>query len=305
MSILKVTNLVKRFGPPSGGFVAVDNISFSLEEGEILGILGPNGAGKTTVIQMLLGVLTPTSGQILYFGKNLIDNREEILEKINFSSTYTNLPWDLTVKENLTFISYLYKVKDRQKRINRIVEIFRLEDILNQEMKNLSSGQITRVNLAKSFINMPKVLLLDEPTASLDPEVAAFVRDLLLKERKEFKVSIIITSHDMSEVEEICDRIIFINKGRIIADNTPYNLAKTIKNTHVNLMVRDGLVKLKEFMAANRISYRIEGNYLIIDINEKDISQFLRTITAIGVIYEEISIEKPTLKDYFLEVARL
>ena len=180
MDIISVSNLSKKYDK----YLAVDNISFNLKEGEIIGILGPNGAGKTTTIQMLLGVLTPTNGDIYYFGKNFHSNREEILEKINFSSTYTNLPWILTVKENFDCISYFYNIKNRKKRIKEIVELFKLEDLYYLKISSLSAGQLTRVNLAKSFINYPEVLLLDEPTASLDPEIAQYVRDFILNQRK-------------------------------------------------------------------------------------------------------------------------
>ena len=175
MAILAVSNLTKKFKE----FIAVDNVSFDLKQGEILGLLGPNGAGKTTTIQMLLGILTPTSGSVSYFGKDLKKHREEILEKVNFSSTYTTLPWLLTVKECLHFLSYLYQISDRKKRISEIIEIFKLEELLNEKIQTLSSGQLTRVNLAKALINSPRVLLLDEPTASLDPDTAAYIRDFL------------------------------------------------------------------------------------------------------------------------------
>jgi ABC-2 type transport system ATP-binding protein len=167
MSIISVHNLTKQFG----NFTAVNDISFDLEPGEILGFLGPNGAGKTTTIQMLLGVLTPTSGEILYGKKEFSTHREEILEDVNFSSTYTsstytNLPWNLTVKENLTYISYLYRLENRKQRVDKVVEIFKLEALLKQPLHELSAGQLTRINLAKAFINMPKILLLDEPTTN-------------------------------------------------------------------------------------------------------------------------------------------
>src|SRR5579872_210701 len=191
MDILEVKNLTKKFND----FVAVDNISLTLKEGEILGFLGPNGAGKTTTIQMLLGVLTPTSGDIFYFGKNLKLNREEILDSLNFSSTYTHLPWRLTVWENLLYTSFLYSIPDRKKRVMEVTEIFKLEQLLKRSMAQLSAGQKTRVNLAKAFLNKPKVLLLDEPTASLDPDIAQYIREFILAKRKESAVSIIITSH--------------------------------------------------------------------------------------------------------------
>lgn len=297
MDVLQVKNLTKRFGK----FVAVDNISFSLREGEILGLLGPNGAGKTTTIQMLLGVLTPTSGEVRYFGKDLKDHREEILEQVNFSSSYTNLPWDLTIKENLTFISYLYNIKDRSQRVEKIIETFRLKDLALKKMHELSAGQITRVNLAKASINYPKVLHLDEPTASLDPEVANYIREFLLEERKKFQVSIILTSHNMSEVEEMCDRVIFINKGKIIADDTPDNLAKTIEISHIELYVKDGLRRTIEICEKERKIYHLQGRHIVIDLRENEIPDFLKTLMKKGVFYTEISIDKPTLEDYFLQ----
>jgi len=302
MAILSVKNLTKKFAK---GFTAVDNISFNLKEGEILGFLGPNGAGKTTTIQMLLGVLTPTSGEINYFGKNLKSHREEILEQVNFSSTYTNLPWDLTVWENLTFISYLYQITNRQERIKKISGTFRLDELLSQRMSELSAGQVTRVNLAKAFINYPHVLLLDEPTASLDPEVADFIRKFLLEERKKFNVSIIITSHNMAEVEEVCDRVIFINNGKIMADDTPENLAKTIEISHIELLVKDGLKRTVEYCQENQYPYKLEGRYIVVDVKEKIIPDFLRKLMDKGVFYDEISIEKPTLEDYFLEMTKV
>ncbi len=299
MDILQAINLTKKFE----NFTAVNNISFSLKEGEILGFLGPNGAGKTTTVQMLLGVLTPTTGSVIYFGKDLRQYREEILEQVNFSSTYTNLPWNLTVKENLYFISYLYKIEKRKQRIAKLVEIFRLKEVLDQQMEQLSSGEITRVNLAKAFINFPRVLLLDEPTASLDPEVASYVRQFLLEERRKFQVSIVFTSHNMAEVEEVCDRVIFINHGKIIADDTPENLAKTIEISHVELFIKDGLKRTIEICRDKKVSYQIEGRYIIVDLKERKIPEFLRELMDCGVYYDEISIEKPTLEDYFLQVA--
>ena len=296
MGILEVTNLTKKFG----SFKAVDDISFDLKEGEILGMLGPNGAGKTTTIQMLLAVLTPTSGDIVYFGKNLKSHREEILEQVNFSSTYVQLPWRLTIKENLNFFANLYQINNRKDRINKVVSIFRLEKLVNKEIHQLSAGQITRVNLAKAFINFPKVLLLDEPTASLDPEVASYIREFLLNERKNFNVSIIITSHNMAEVDEVCDRVIFINNGKIIANDTPEHLAKTIEICHLELMIKDGLKRTIEVCQKNDISYNLKSRYIIIDIKEKKLPEFLRDLMNKGVDYDEISIEKPTLEDYFL-----
>jgi ABC-2 type transport system ATP-binding protein len=297
--IITVTNLYKRFA----NFTAVDDISFSLREGEILGFLGPNGAGKTTTIQMLLGVLLPTSGLIQYFGQELQKNRQAILEQVNFSSTYTNLPWSLTVRESLTFISYLYKISDRQKRIDEIVSIFKLQDLQHSKVDSLSAGQLTRLNLAKALINFPKVLLLDEPTASLDPDVADYIRQFLLTERKQFNVSILITSHNMAEVEELCDRVVFINHGKVIANDTPTNLSKTMDVCHVELLVPDQS-KLMAYCRTHSLQYVVRGKYIVVDVSEKKLADFLHDLTSSGVMYEEISIEKPSLEDYFLKMSK-
>lgn len=300
MNVLSVINLTKKYR----NFTAVDNISFDLKEGEILGLLGPNGAGKTTTIQMLLGLLTPTQGSVSYFGKNLYDHREEIMEKVNFSSTYTRLPHRLTVEENLLFVSYLYDIHNRHDRIMKIVNSFQLHPLFKMQTDDLSEGQRTRLNLAKAFINYPKVLLLDEPTASLDPDTAKYIRQFLLNERKQFQVSIIITSHNMAEVEEVCDRVIFISQGKIIADNTPELLAKTIEHSRVELMIKDGLKRAVEYCDVHSIKYQVNGRYIIVTIKENQIPLFLHDLMDKGIYYTEISIDKPTLEDYFLEIMK-
>ncbi len=301
MNVLEVRNLTKKFG----NFTAVNNISFNLNEGEILGLLGPNGAGKTTTLQLLLGLTTKTSGEIEYFGKDFHAHRSEILEQVNFSSAYTRLPKLLSVKENMTFISYLYDITDRKARIDKVAEIFHLKDLWYKEVRHLSAGQTTRLNIAKSFINSPRVLMMDEPTASLDPEVAAYIREFLANERKEFQVSIILTSHNMSEVEELCDRVVFINHGKIIADDTPANLARTIEISHVRLLVpTTELSKFNEYAQSAGLKFENQGPYSIISTNEKEIPTLLRSLAERNITYDEISIERPTLEDYFLEKAR-
>lgn len=304
MDILEVKNLTKKFGSPADEFTAVNNISFSLKEGEILGLLGPNGAGKTTTIQMLLGVLTPTSGNLYYFGKEFQKHRVEILEHVNFSSTYTNLPWWLTVKENLTWISYMYNIQDRKKRIDKIVEAFRLKDIYTQPMTELSAGQVTRVNLAKAFLNYPKILLLDEPTASLDVEIAQYIHEFLLNEREKFQVSIIITSHNMSEVEELCDRVIVINNGKIVANDSPYELSRLIKTAHIELLVEKRKDILLEFLEKEKITYKNTKKLYTIEVSTEKVATILQEITKLGIVYDELSIDKPSLEDYFLDTIK-
>ena len=215
--IVEVKNLIKNYGEKE----AVKSISFKINEDEILGLLGPNGSGKTTTIGMMLGLLKPTSGDILIEGEKIEENRIEILKKINFISPYIELPKKLTVKQNLIVFGKLYKIKKLDQRIEYLTSKLRLEDILNRITGELSSGQKNRASLAKSLINDPKVLLLDEPTASLDPEIGDFIRSFLEKYKKEKKISILLASHNMNEVTRLCKSILMMKDGKLIDSGNP------------------------------------------------------------------------------------
>ena len=215
--IVEVKNLRKNYGEKE----AVKSISFKINENEILGLLGPNGSGKTTTIGMMLGLLKPTSGDILIEGKKIEENRIEILKKINFISPYIELPKKLTVKQNLIVFGKLYKINKLDERIDYLTSKLRLEDILNRITGELSSGQKNRASLAKSLINDPKVLLLDEPTASLDPEIGDFIRSFLEKYKKEKKISILLASHNMNEVTRLCKSILMMKDGKLIDSGNP------------------------------------------------------------------------------------
>ena len=219
-NLVEVKNIKKNYGKNE----AVKGISFNIKEDEILGLLGPNGSGKTTTIGMLLGLLKPTSGEIFINGQKLEGNRIEILEKINFISPYIELPKKLTVKQNLTVYGKLYKINNINERIEFLSEKLRLERLLNSITGELSSGQKNRVSLAKALINEPKVLLLDEPTASLDPEVGDFVRSFLEDYKKEKKISILLASHNMNEVTRLCKSILMMKDGIIIDEGNPEEL---------------------------------------------------------------------------------
>jgi len=298
--ILDVKNLTKIFGK----FTAVDNLSFSIKDGEILGLLGPNGAGKTTTIQMLLGVMEQTEGEIIYFDKPFKKHREEILQDVNFSSTYISFPWNLTIWENLMVFAHLYQVTDKRKRINKLLEAFEAQDLKDKNFYMLSAGEKTKVFLIKAFLNYPKILLLDEPTASLDPDIAKKIREFLKKEKEEFNVSMLFTSHNMTEVEEMCDRIIFLNHGKIIAQGTPSEIAKNIKNCKLQLMISQGSDELIKYLNKKGLQAQVNKPYLNIDIPEKQVSNILSEITRKGFEYEEINIEKPSLEDFFLKVVK-
>ena len=220
--LVKVTNLRKSYGSKE----AVKGISFNIKENEILGLLGPNGSGKTTTIGMMLGLLKPSHGEILIDGINIEKNRIDILKKINFISPYIELPKKLSVKQNLTVYGKLYSVKNLAERIDYLVEKLRLEDLLNSVTGELSSGQKNRVSLAKALINNPEVLLLDEPTASLDPEIGDFVRTFLENYKKEKKISILLASHNMNEVTRLCKSVLMMKDGIIIDKGDPNELIK-------------------------------------------------------------------------------
>ena len=219
---IKVINLKKTYGTKE----AVKNISFEIKENEIIGLLGPNGSGKTTTIGMILGLLKPTSGDVLINGLKIEENQIKILQKINFISPYIELPKKLTVKQNLIVYGKLYSVKNLNEKIDYLVSKLRLENLLSRVTGELSSGQKNRISLAKAIINDPNVLLLDEPTASLDPEIGDFVRTFLENYKKEKKVSILLASHNMDEVTRLCSSIMMMKNGLIIDQGKPNDLIK-------------------------------------------------------------------------------
>lgn len=300
MNILEVKNLKKTFKKSE----IIKGLNFDLKEGEILGILGPNGAGKTTTLQMLLGILTPSEGSIRIFDKDLSAHKSEILERMNFSSTYVDLPWRLTVRENLTWSAYLYDIPDRRKRLGQIKDLFRLEKQWNQPVSALSAGQKTRVNLARSMINFPSLLLLDEPTASLDPEVASYIREFFANQRKTYNKSIILTSHNMAEVEGLCDRVIILKDGMIVGNDTPANLAKKIEFSHLRLRVTKNASELDKLIKLRKLEFESIDHQYTITIKETLLPLFLYEITKKNVGYTEISIDKPNLEDYFMKIAK-
>lgn len=298
--VLIVDHLRKKYG----NFVAVDDLSFTLKEGEVLGLLGPNGAGKTTTIQMLLGLTTMTSGKITYFGKNFLQHRSESLNLVNYGSAYDQVPARLTVWENLQVYARLYGVADRKKRIEFLLEQFELTEHRDKEVMSLSAGQKTRVNLCKAFINFPRVILLDEPTASLDPDIAARVREFIIRQQRNFGVAVLFTSHNMAEVTEVCDRVIFLKDGRVIAEDTPESLARKIKHAQLELLVGDGMKRTMAFAEKQKLNYVVADRFIRITIKEKEIAGFLAKLAKERISYSEISISKPTLEDFFLSVSR-
>ena len=217
---VEVINLSKSYGKKD----AVRGIDFKIKENEIIGLLGPNGCGKTTTIGMLLGLLKPSKGQININGMKIEKNRIEILQKINFISPYIELPKKLSVQQNLVVYGKLYSVKNLKSRIEYLTSKLRLEELLNKITGELSSGQKNRVSLAKALINDPDVLFLDEPTASLDPEIGDFVRTFLENYKREKKISVLLASHNMNEVTRLCSSVLMMKDGVIIDKGKPKEL---------------------------------------------------------------------------------
>jgi len=220
MSILSVSNLRKVYGDT----LAVDDLSFSTEPGEIVGLLGPNGAGKTTTINMILGVLEPSAGRIEVERHDLATDRREVLLRTNFAAVYAPLPGNLTVEQNLRFFAMLYGVQAIGERIATLLEQFDLARFRHTKCGVLSSGEQTRVSLAKAMLNEPRLLLLDEPTASLDPATAREVRAKIRNVTTATRVSVLWTSHNMYEVESVCDRVLFLSHGRVLLEGNPRTL---------------------------------------------------------------------------------
>ena len=220
---IEIKNLTKNYNK----FLAVNKINFLIQKNKTIGLLGPNGCGKTTTIGMILGLVTPSSGEIKIENKNISTfKRDEILKRFNFASPYVELPKKLTVRQNLEIYGRLYGIKNLNERIDEISEDLNIKNFFDRKTGELSSGQKNRVSLAKSLINKPEVLLLDEPTASLDPDIGDFVRSYIQDYKSKNKVTILLASHNMSEVERLCDSVIMMREGKIIDEGTCTDLIK-------------------------------------------------------------------------------
>jgi ABC-2 type transport system ATP-binding protein len=238
--ILEARELHREFD----GVTALDRFSFKLHRGEVLGLLGANGAGKTTAMNCLLGLTLPTSGDIFAFGLPFHQHRIAILQRANFSSAYTALPGNLLVSQNLSVFARIYGVPDRKKKIAELMDLLEIGHLAKRVTGQLSAGESTRVNLVKAFLNDPELLMLDEPTASLDPDIADKVRKVVRKVQQERNIGILYTSHNMKDIEEVCDRVIFLHKGKIVCEGTPTDIvarssSATLEDVFIKI-ARDG-----------------------------------------------------------------
>jgi len=219
-TILRITDLTKEYD----SMRAVDHISFTVKSGEVVGLLGPNGAGKTTTINMILGILRPTEGTIEILEKDLRRCRSEVSRSVNFAAVYAHMPANLTVWQNLYVFGLLYEIENVKDRIRQLLREFDLESLARTRAGLLSSGELSRLNLAKAVINRPRLLLLDEPTASLDPSVSRLVREKIKEHAVKAGAGILWTSHNMNEIEAVCDRVMFLSRGKILLQGDPRTL---------------------------------------------------------------------------------
>ena len=233
--VIALEHLVKSFASAN----AVTGISFSVAKGEVVGLLGGNGAGKTTTIGMIMGLVTPSSGSVRVFGVNMVDRRYEVLHRMNFESPYVDMPHRLTVRQNLDVFARLYGVEHASDRIKELAESLDLTEFIDRPAGQLSAGQKTRVALAKALINDPELLLLDEPTASLDPDTADWIRTRLEAFRTRRNATILLASHNMAEVERLCDRVIIMKKGQIADQGTPDDLIRRYGRTDLEEVFLD------------------------------------------------------------------
>jgi ABC-2 type transport system ATP-binding protein len=299
--VLEVRDLTKLYG----SFRAVDRVSFDLHRGEILGLLGPNGAGKTTTIQMLVGITLPDGGVIKYFGKDLHRNREACLQRINFSSSYNMLQGRITVWENLIVYAGLYRVPKAEEKIRDLGAYFGITELMRQRFLTLSAGQKTRVNLVKALLNDPEVILMDEPTASLDPDIADRTLSLIEMLRESRKLAIVYTSHQMDEVTRICDEVIFLDRGRIVAHDTPRELTRRIRNAQVRVKFVGDATSVKTALRSEFSDVKLASDGAVVVTTEEHlVPRVIFDIGKAGVQVIDIDIRKPTLEDVFLQIAR-
>ncbi|MBI2050176.1 MAG: ABC transporter ATP-binding protein [Parcubacteria group bacterium] len=299
MNILEVSGLKKSYG----AFDALKGISFSIGKGEILGFLGPNGAGKTTTIQILLQIITPNAGEVKLFGMDAFANREAVLQRMNFTSAYVYLFGSLTVWENLKVFAMLYGVKGTE-RITKLLKEFEAYGLKDKKAVTLSSGQLTRVMVAKALLNDPELLLLDEPTSSLDPDIAEKIREILKEIHRTRNISMLYTSHNMAEIEAMCSRVIFLSHGEIVANDTPKKLTSLIPNHDLAVTFERVPEGLSAFLEERKIKGKVSDHTLHITAENEEIPGILGKIYQAGYRIMDISITEPDLEDVFLKIAR-
>ena len=301
VAALEVSQLTKHYG----NFVAVDNVSFSVPRGSVVGLLGPNGAGKTTTIQMLMGITTPSSGGIRFFGDDFTRHRQACLQKINYTSAYNHLQERITVRENLVVYAGLYSVRNSRRKIDELSEYFGITDLMDQLFRSLSAGQRTRVNITKALLNDPELVMMDEPTASLDPDIRDKVMEMIEKLRDERGISILYTSHNMDEVARLCDEVIFLYEGRILRSASPHDLALDAHRPSIVLHFNGDAQLVRAHFASLGLQADVTTNMATVEIDARETPRVIGSLESVDqVTVVDIEVKRPNLEDAFLHFSR-
>jgi ABC-2 type transport system ATP-binding protein len=298
--LLEVECLTKSFG----ALRALKGISFAVPRGAIIGLLGPNGAGKTTCIDILLGATTPDSGSVRYFGRDFFADRSSALSRINFASAYHNLQNRISVRQNLLVFAHLYEVPEPKRTIERMGEYFEILGIMDRRFGDLSAGQRTRVSLIKSLLNNPELVLMDEPTASLDPDIADKTLGLIEELRRERGLSILFTSHRMDEVNRLCDEVIFLDRGEVVSRGRPAELTAAIPEAEVRLTLEGSLEAVQRYLLDRGLQYRVEGRDVVVTALETQIARLIHDADQLSDSIIGVDVKKTDLEDVFLAIAR-
>ncbi len=299
---VQIENVSKKFKVGKQEFYALRDVSLKIEEGEIFGILGPNGAGKSTLLNLMNGMLIPDSGKVKIFGKQ-VDKNRQVLEKINFISGESKFHWNLSPRQVLNFYGQLYNVpkKEIEKRTQELIQTFEMQTYQDRKFDTLSTGQRMRLVLAKSMINNPKLIMFDEPTLGLDPDIARKVRKLIAKINKEKNITIILTSHYTAEVEELCKRIAFIDKGEILEIGEVEQVKQEHFSEYELIFHVDKLFNVKSLQ---RMGFEIKGKKIITKVENGKINEAISRLVKGGYHIRDMEIKKPSLEDYFVEMLK-
>ena len=307
MYALKVSNLRKNFKGKNKIVKAVNNLSFQVKKGEIFGLLGVNGAGKSTTLNMLCGLILPDSGQIEMFGKDFFKNEEELRSQFNLATAYYTLSVNLTVKQNLKVYARLYNIKNPDQKIKELTEKFLFTEHFETKVRSLSSGEKTKLVLIKSLLNEPKLLFLDECTAGLDPDVAEIVREHIIQYNKETGCTIIFTSHYMQEVEQMCDRIAFMDRGRIVKIGKAKELIAELETQNIQIHFSRQIEKAEQILKNENIKFEMPEKGVLsfqVQNREKIIYPLLEKFVKAKIPFDDLHLNKPTLEEYFIKQSR-
>jgi ABC-2 type transport system ATP-binding protein len=303
MPLLEISDLRKSYGSVE----ALKGVSFAVERGEIFGLLGPNGAGKSTTINILLGLILADSGRIDVFGLDFARHALAIRQRMNVAAAFTSLNGVLTVRENLRVYGHIYGVKSLRGKIDELLERFEITDLADKKLQYLSSGQHTRVTLCKGLINDPELLLLDECTVGLDPDIAEKTRRALKEFQREKRTTILFTSHNMNEVEELCGRIAFLSKGQILRIDTAEHIKRLIPQQTLTLRFRPGTampaLPVSDCFPPAEVGTDSTLRF-VLNNPEQQLDAILRHFTQSGATIADLQLVRPTLEDVFIKVAR-